>query len=138
MARPADISTKTVSLRIPMDKYISLLNEAYEHKISMSELLLLRLFSPEKKSKSVNKPTQTPVKERGKKSPKNDTSIPRIIYQGSKSEVWNKMKKNRKTYGFNRWQVERFMGDNEREFRKGKYELRYPRRGRLQLWQVES
>lgn len=44
MSRPSEIYTKTVSVRIPMDSYIELLQDATSMKLSVSELVTMRLF----------------------------------------------------------------------------------------------
>ncbi len=48
MARPPDISTKSISLRVPMPDYIRFLTAASGANQSMSEFLTLRLYQEEK------------------------------------------------------------------------------------------
>jgi hypothetical protein len=44
MGRPSEVNTKTVSVRVPMDKYIELLSKAVSLKLSLSEYLNLLIF----------------------------------------------------------------------------------------------
>jgi len=45
MARPSDIETKTVATRIPMAKYISILEECHGKGRSISEWLTMKIYS---------------------------------------------------------------------------------------------
>jgi hypothetical protein len=45
MARPSDISSKAIAARVPMTDYIKFLQEAMENNMSMSDLVLTRLYS---------------------------------------------------------------------------------------------
>lgn len=45
MSRPSEIYTKTVSVRIPMDSYIDLLQKATTNKMSLSEYMTMKLLS---------------------------------------------------------------------------------------------
>jgi hypothetical protein len=80
MSRPSEIYTKTVSVRIPMDYYIKLLQNSTENKMSISEYITMKLFEnkeviKENKEKSIvwklkdtfsNKETYSKSKERNK------------------------------------------------------------------------
>ena len=47
MGRPSEISTKSVSTRIPMTEYIELLKKANGRQMSVSEYICLKLYSEE-------------------------------------------------------------------------------------------
>lgn len=81
MARPGDIDSKSVSVRIPMTKYLELLQEAMNLKMSMSELLTYKLFR-NNKSNETKKIDIVP-----KDSLKEGT----IIFEGSKYDAINKL-----------------------------------------------
>lgn len=54
MGRPSEINTKTVSVRVPMEKYIELLQEAVSKNLSLSEYVTLRLFGVNDMKSKVN------------------------------------------------------------------------------------
>lgn len=45
MARPSEISTKTIAFRVPMEDYLRFLTEATKSKLSLSEYMTLRIYS---------------------------------------------------------------------------------------------
>lgn len=49
MSRPADVSSKTVSARVPMADYINFLKEASEAKTSISDWLIQRIYKDDDK-----------------------------------------------------------------------------------------
>jgi hypothetical protein len=63
MARPNEVNSKTISVRIPMSQYIELLQTATNMKLSVSEYLLLKLFGGnQKQTISVkNETKKTPI-----------------------------------------------------------------------------
>ena len=50
MGRPSEISTKTLSVRIPMETYIEILKEATSNKMSISDYVLLKLLDDNEKN----------------------------------------------------------------------------------------
>lgn len=78
MARLSEVDSKTISVRIPMNRYIDLLNEAMEKKLSISELITLYLFgkaSKEKPQEPEKKPAEITV-----------TNL-KVIFTGNKHQV---------------------------------------------------
>jgi hypothetical protein len=76
MARPGDIDSKSVSVRIPMGKYLELLQEAMNQKMSMSELLTYKIFKNETKKIDTEQ-----------KVIKSKDSEGTIIFEGSKYDA---------------------------------------------------
>lgn len=88
MARPSDVDTKIISIRIPMSRYIDLLNEAVQKRLSLSELITLYLFPKitKKKEKEESKP-KPPAEEKKSTKGMQTTSEEMPIMVGDKYQV---------------------------------------------------
>ena len=54
MARPSEVSTKTISVRIPMEDYIKFMTLALESKQTLSEFTILRIYQADQVSELKN------------------------------------------------------------------------------------
>lgn len=68
MSRPSEIYTKTVSVRLPMDSYIELLQNATSNKMSLSEFMTMKLMSNNKEFTAENKKSTEKVENIEKES----------------------------------------------------------------------
>lgn len=92
MARPSEISTKTVSARIPMEDYIKFIKEATDNKLSLQEYLTVRIYQEDKSKEyqteldKLTKQVEALIKE--KKSI--DTELKKLSPQVNKAAEENK------------------------------------------------
>jgi len=123
-----EITSKTVSIRLPMPDYMKLLQEAYEHRMSISDLLMLKIF------KDVDNVEEQPQEK--------------LIFRGTKANLHDFVEKDRMLSGLfadllkgrtKKSPTSKIMEIREGEvIKRGMYEVRMPKKyGRTEIWEVE-
>lgn len=129
MARPSEIDSKTISVRIPMVKYMELLEEAIEKRLSVSELITYYLFSKKTQHKTSNE-LKNEIIELTPAEPKR-----KLIMEGYKYDVYNFFTGNDENgtpiKGF-RIKIEALRKGEEVKI--GKYLVKYPKLGKLKVF----
>lgn len=125
-SKSQEITSKTVSMRIPMPEYMKLLQEAYEHRISISELLMLRIFNKDKDSAKV---TEYKLLFRGTKAQLHEF----LANDRALSAVFVDLLKGRTKKSV----TSKIMEIREGEvIQRGRYEVRMPKKyGRTEVWE---